>query len=577
MRLLLIQQLRSGCAAALFLLSAAAGASAQPAGPEEKSLPASQTNTLRALLASQQSVLDGIEEQRKKIKAEAVEAAREAARQQLETLEKRRQEIARDLMTVASGIDVLAYDSITAEPEQLTLQEEVGQFLTPLLSDMRELTRKPRAMEALQREREAQRTRQDRAEAAIAEIDLLLADLKSAKKDTDAPLRAYLTDARKQWQGRHDEAASRFQAVQHQLEELQKSGGDFWSQLGIQLKHFVFTRGTSIVLAILAFFTVLFGLRAVYFYILKYLPLRKYERLSFAARLLDVLHQGVSVVLAIIAALTVLYARSDWLLGGLAVLALGALLFVAKSGLTRHMEQVRTVLNLGAVREGERVLIEGVPWKVGRINLFTHLTNPVIGGTGLRIALDELMTMTSRPCAKDESWFPCCQGDWIMLGESSLAQVMVLAPDHVELRLKGEQRRWMALGDFIKAEFTTLGNGFALVTTFGIDYRHQALATQEIPRLMTEDIRAGMLKHLKPEEIEVVRVDFKEAGASSLDFLIIGSFAGSVAGDYFALGRLLQRYAVESCQQHGWSIPFPQMVVHRADGGGAAAAPLASN
>jgi len=556
----------------LLILNVACLAPAQPAAAPVPSAESSHSDTLRALLARQQTVLNGIEEQRKKIKAETVEAAKEAAQQQLEILEKRRQEITRDLMTVASGIDLQAYDSITSAPEQLTLQEEVGQFLTPLLSDMRELSRKPRAMEALQREKEAQRTRLDRAETAMTEIDRLLADIKAAKKDADTQLRSYLTDARKQWQGRHDEATSRFQAVQHQLEELQKSGGDFWSQLGLQLKHFVFTRGTSIALAILAFFTVLFGLRAVYFYILKYLPLRKYEALSFAARLLDVLHQGVSVVLAIIAALTVLYARSDWLLGGLAILALGALLFVAKSGLTRHMEQVRTVLNLGSVREGERVLIEGVPWRVGRINLFTQLTNPIIGGIGLRMSLDELMTMTSRPCAKDESWFPCCQGDWIMLGESALAQVMILAPDHVELRLKGEQRRWMALSDFIKAEFTTLGNGFALVTTFGIDYRHQALATQEIPQLMTEDIHAGMLRHLKPEEIQVVRVDFKEAGASSLDFLVIGSFAGSVAGDYFSLGRLLQRYAVESCQKHGWSIPFPQMVVHRAEGDVAAVA-----
>lgn len=550
--------------AAMLMLLAAPVVPAQPS-PAAESTPATQVDTLRALLASQQTVLKGIEEQRKLIKAETVEAAKETAQQQLELLEKRRQEIARDLMTVAAGMDVLAYDSITSEPVQLTLEEEVGQFLTPLLSDMRELTRKPRAMEALEREQEAQSTRRDRAAAAMVEIDRLLAELKASKQDADTALRTYLTDARKQWQGRHEESFSRLQAVQHQLVELKNAGGDFWSQLGMQLKFFVFTRGTSIVLAILAFFTVLFGLRAVYFYILKYLPLRKYEHLSFAARLLDVLHHGVSATLAIVAALTVLYARGDWLLGGLAILALGALLFVAKSGLMRHMEQVRTVLNLGRIREGERVLIDGVPWKVGAINLFTQLTNPVIGGTGLRVPLDELMGMTSRPCAKDEAWFPCRQGDWIMMGESALAQVMILAPDHVELRMKGEQRRWMALSDFIKAEFTTLGNGFALVTTFGIDYRHQALCTGEIPRLMSEDIRAGMLQHLKPEELEVARVDFKEAGSSSLDFLIIGSFAGSVAGDYFALGRLLQRYAVESCQKHGWSIPFPQMVVHRAD------------
>lgn len=545
------------------LLGGATPAAAQPApapAPVTK-----QADTLRALLAGRAKAIDDIEQLQKKIKAESVAAAREAAQQQIEALEKRRQEIDRDLMTIASGIDSREFDNISTAPEKVSVQEEVGQLLTPLLSDLRELTRKPRAMEALQRDLEIQRTKRDRAAQAIKELERLLTDLKNSKQTTDASLRTYLTSALKQWQGTYEASSTRVQAVEHQLTELKRSGGDFWTELGRQLKNFVLTRGISIALAALAFFVVLFGLRALYFYLLKYLPVRKYEGLSFAARLLDVLHHGVSATLAILVALVVLYARGDWLLGGLAILGLGALLFVAKSGLFRHLEQVRTLLNLGAVREGERVLIDGVPWKVGTINLFTQLTNPVIGGTGLRVPLEELMKMTSRPCAKNEGWFPCRVDDWIMMAGNTLAQVSSLAPDHVELRIKDEQRRWMALSDFIKSDFTTLANGFTLATTFGIDYRHLAAATREIPQQMTRDIREALLQHLREEELRKVHVDFKEAAASSLDFLIIANFTGNVAGDYFPLLRLLQRYAVESCHKHGWSIPFPQLVVHQPD------------
>lgn len=544
--------------------------SAQPAtnpSPDSTSLSA-QVDTLRALLTSQARVVDSLAEQQKKLKAATAEAAKEEARAQLEILEKRRQEIERDMMTIASGIDRVDYDRISATPEKVTVQEEIGQLLTPLLSDLRELTRQPRAIEALKRELEAQATRRDKAQDAITELDRLLAELKARKQGDDSSMRTYLTNARKQWQGNLDAASSRIQAVEHQLDELKKNGGDFWSELGRQLKNFVLTRGVSIALATLAFFTTLFGLRALYFYFLKYLPLRKYEGLSFTVRMLDVLHHGVSATLAILAALIVLYARGDWLLGGLAIVGLGTLLFVAKSGVFRHMEQIRTLLNLGTAREGERVLIDGVPWKVGTINLFTQLTNPVIGGTGLRIPLDDLMAMTSRPCAKDESWFPCRCDEWIRFPDGSLAQVMTLAPDHVELRLFGEQRRWISLSDFIKMDFTAMAKGFTLVTTFGIDYRHQALATREIPQQMTRELHEEMLKHVREEELKTLRVDFKEAGASSLDFLILAAFTGNVAGDYFGLSRLLQRFAVESCQRNGWSIPFPHMVVHQADAAG---------
>ena len=556
-----------GLIGAVWVLGTIHHVSAQPEtnpSPDPASVSA-QADTLRALLSSQSKVVESLAEQQKKLKAATAEAAKEEAQQQLEILEKRRQEIERDMMTIASGIDRVDYDRISATPEKVTVQEEIGQLLTPLLSDLRELTRQPRAIEALKRELEVQGTRRNKAQDAITELDRLIAELKAKKQGDDSAMRSYLTNARKSWQGDLDAASSRVQAVGHQLDELKKNGGDFWTELGHQLKNFVLTRGVSIALATLAFFTTLFGLRALYFYLLKYLPLRKYEGLSFTLRMLDVLHHGVSATLAILAALVVLYARGDWLLGGLAIVGLGTLLFVAKSGVFRHLEQIRTLLNLGTVREGERVLIEGVPWKIGTINLFTQLTNPVIGGTGLRLPLDDLMAMNSRPCAKDESWFPCRRDEWIRFPDGTLAQVMALAPDHVELRLFGEQRRWISLGDFIKMEFTAMANGFTLVTTFGIDYRHQALATREIPQQMTREIHEEMLKHVREEELKTLRVDFKEAGASSLDFLIIASFTGNVAGDYFGLSRLLQRFAVESCQRNNWGIPFPQMVVHQAD------------
>jgi small-conductance mechanosensitive channel len=64
------------------------------------------------------------------------------------------------------------------------------------------------------------------------------------------------------------------------------------------------------------------------------------------------------------------------------------------------------------------------------------------------------------------------------------------------------------------------------------------------------------------ELLDVV-VEFQEAAASSLNFLLLARFAGTQAPNYPALGRLLQRAAVDSCRRHGWSIPFPHLVVQQ--------------
>ncbi|MBC8392157.1 MAG: hypothetical protein H8E17_06300, partial [Deltaproteobacteria bacterium] len=59
-------------------------------------------------------------------------------------------------------------------------------------------------------------------------------------------------------------------------------------------------------------------------------------------------------------------------------------------------------------------------------------------------------------------------------------------------------------------------------------------------------------------------VEFKEAGASSLDLEIIADFSGQIADAYDNLGRALPRIAVEACNKYGWVIPFKQITIHTA-------------
>lgn len=523
--------------------------------------PPSKLDTLRSLLVTRDGLHAELASLEKRLRAETVETAKAELREQMETLANRRQEVERDFASISTGIRTVVSGVKPLEGPPPTLQQEMGQLLAPILSDLRALTAKPRAIQELQEEIRTLQVSREQAERALQAVDALLEEVPQGKGAPSA-LRVALTDTRRQWQGRRDEAVSRAGAAQHQIEELLGSQSGFWSGIGLELRSFVFTRGTNILLALLAFLVVLYGLRALYYTGVRLVPVRRYERLSFSMRVLDVAHQGGSFVLAVVTALLVLYARGDWMLGGLAIVGIGALMITAKSSFSKHMEQLRLLLNLGAVREGERVVIGSVPWRVGKIHIFTNLTNSTLGGPGLRLPLDELMKLTSRPSALDEPWFPCRKRDWVLLSGSTLAQVTELTPEHVEVTYGGGLRRWILCSEFISMDVAVLSNGFVRTTVFGLDYAHLDKATTEIPELLKVELRAALEAHVPEGELHDVMVDFQEAAASSLNFLLVARFSGAQAANYFSLGRLLQRAAVDACRKYGWGIPFPQMVLH---------------
>jgi flagellar biosynthesis regulator FlbT len=525
------------------------------------------TDTLRTLQGSYEIVLEQLVALRKRHAGEKDETVKADLTSQIASLEKRRLEIEADFMQVASGVSENDFVQVTEKTTTPTVQEEFNALIMPLIGDLRELTKRPRAIEDIQQQITAQEARMSQAQAALLQINSVIDEFKADPhpEKENAAIMESLKKGLQIWQSRQDDAANRVKVLRYQLTELRKTGADFWGQLALSARKAVFTRGLNILLALLTFVVVLAALRAIYFYVMKYVPLRQYQRLNFAARLLDVLHQGVSILLAIVAALFVLYIRGDWLLGSLAVLTLVGLILAAKSGLTHYLEQVRMLLNLGSVREGERVFINGVPWKVGRINLYTQLTNPSVGGPGLRLPLEQLMQMTSRLPVKEETWFPCKKNDSILINGTDVAKVLSIGPEYVELDVRGGQHRWIATADFMKLDVASLHNGFSVSTTFGIDYAHQAEATTTIPRQLTGDIEAGLLKLVDRSHLLSVIAEFKNASASSLDYIITARFTGDQAENYGSLSRALQRLAVDSANQHGWSIPFPQLVMHQVE------------
>jgi hypothetical protein len=91
------------------------------------------------------------------------------------------------------------------------------------------------------------------------------------------------------------------------------------------------------------------------------------------------------------------------------------------------------MLNIGSVREGERLLLEGVPWKVENIHVFCSLFNPTLG-MHLRLPIEQIVGMVSRPYAPEEPWFPCKKGDWVVVENTLSATHLSLAGKRQEYR-----------------------------------------------------------------------------------------------------------------------------------------------
>lgn len=279
-------------------------------------------------------------------------------------------------------------------------------------------------------------------------------------------------------------------------------------------------------------------------------------------RLAGVFFSIFTIIASFAAMLFVFNIRNDWLLLGLATLLLIAAAWVTIKMLPSLIEQLWVILNLGAVQERERVLFNGVPFRVERLSFFTDLVNPALDGGEFTLPVRELVGMHSRPAAKDEAWFPSEKGDWVKLSDGNAGLVVAQTPEMVVVELLGGAQVTYQTADYLASNPENLSQGYRVEIEFGIGYRHQNEASTTIINQMRYGISEHFSTLLDPSELVKVDVEFLRAGASSLDYEVEVDIAGGSAHRFEELERELAKCMVELANSHGWEIPFQQLVVH---------------
>lgn len=545
-----------------FLLPLALGlclpAVAQDAPPAVKaSPPASVQSTLDSLDLLQRS----IEERRKTIRnleQQIRDATDEHTRNSLAPeLDRQRQaldEVLRNFQEFALGIDLAAYHG--EAPKPFNLQEELEKLIRPILSELKKATAPSRELEAL-RERSDQMMEQSRvASNAVANVDRLL-----AAKAPD-PLRAELTALRSEWSDRERAAFTQAEGLRLQLEARLSARRSLLESTRSGLQNFFRTRGLNMLLGALAFCTVFFGLRGLYWLYRKLRPLPSDK--SFSTRAIQLAYHIATTLFALLAMLLVFNLAGDWFLLGILILLLLGLAWATINTIPQHVERIKLMLNIGTVREREWLHYDGILWEVESIGFWAYLVNPLLDGGRQRLPVDSLMGQHSRVPGAKEEMFPCRAGDWVTLADGVFGRVGYQTPRMVQVVFPGGSQKVYPTPTFLSLSPANLSTGFRVETVFGIDYRHQAESTTTIPARMQSFLERRLADRVPPQHLRHVSVSLLRAGASSLDYRAVVDFDGAVASDYLRLLAALAELLVEACNEYGWIIPFPQLTVHKA-------------
>ena len=97
------------------------------------------------------------------------------------------------------------------------------------------------------------------------------------------------------------------------------------------------------------------------------------------------MHAGTGLLM-LVAVFVVFYQRGDVLLLGLMILLFVGLALGARQVLPQYVNEAKLLLNIGPMREGERLVWHGLPWRVESINMYTVLRNPELHGRAARAA-----------------------------------------------------------------------------------------------------------------------------------------------------------------------------------------------
>ena len=460
----------------------------------------------------------------------------------------------REFTQLASHLDLQELQ----DPEQaaLQLEQEILELLAPLLDALKEATAGPRELSTL-RERSEQLRERRALVLRARQQSVRTRDALPAGSPARAEAQRVLDE---RWDPMLADLGRELLVVNANLQRREQDQVPLLDRTSDGVQSFLQSSGLNVVLCVATFLLVYFSLRW-----LSDRALRRKRARGFSVRLTEVLMRVVAVMAAVAATLAVLYARGDWLLLPIGVIFLVGAGWVIVKAAPVFFEQIRLILNVGPVREGERLLVDGLPYRVEALQFYSKLVNPELSGGLLRMPVKDLVGMRSRPLGHDEPWFPCKEGEVVALTDGTVGVVQLQTPEVVVVVERKDAPRSYPTVAFLSMNPRNLSHGFEVVVTFQVDYAQLPHATDAVPTALAGAVQTGLERDPQLAAPRSVQVEIEAAGDSALEYAVIVGFDGAAAAQFHELHRRVQTLLVAACVERGYGVPLPQLRLHRAD------------
>ena len=451
---------------------------------------------------------------------------------------------------VTGGVDLENFQEM---PDQsFDWQSDLIEIIQPIFQSLRDLTEQPRAMERIRKTIEFYQQNLVEINDSIQKIQEW-----QSEQIVDLSARQQIKAIEESWLLRKSEAQRNLELFQLQLSNLQIRQESIWSSVWTAFGAFLTGRGLNLMLGVLATMAVWFGMRSVLRFMVPKEGVDEFQTRSQYSRVLFYTYRILMMMASTAVFLIVLYVTGDWLLLGLALLILAGIAIGLKKHLPQFLAEAKLLLNLGAVREGEMVTYEGVPWMVKSINIYSHLVNPVLEGGELRMPLREMSQLISQPIADDEPWFPSNLHDYILLPDGSFGQVVIQTPEFVQIKSR-EMIRTYLVSDYLNLAVKNLSMGsFACVGNFGLSLEHQEICLDTVPKAFELAIKSNFERNEMQSSLEELRVEMSSIQSASIQYFLYVRLESGAAEHYWKIQRMMQQACVATCNREGWKIENP--------------------
>ena len=531
------------------LLTLSVVADPKPDTPKEPTA----LETLSSLIAQKKVIDADISTLNIELKRASSDSEKEQLKINLDSKGDEAQKINRSIENLAANTDLSSLRAV--KDEEFNFEKELFSLIEPTLKEMRHLTYDVRAKAELR----------DRIAFVNKRIPVVKTALKNIRQlngaSKDRHLNIHIDKLKNRWTKQLIGYETELSSATLQLEKFELDEKAREENEPSFFKTFFEKRGWVLLKALGAILVVLLIANLIHRMLTNSIKGYQKANRSVRLRLIDLIHRSVTIIFMILAPMFVFYLSEDWVLFTLSIMILIGAAWSLREAIPKYWEQIEIFLNIGSVREGERILMDGLPWEVKNINIFSTLHNPRANLTK-RVKLGDLAGLNSRPADKSEPWFPCQKGDWVILSDGVRGKVIGISLELVELIQRGGARCTYTLSNFLSASPQNLSLNFRIKERLGISYNNQKMVTKKAPEKLKEYLRDRLRQDGYHEILLNLNVEFEKANDSSLDLVVIADFKGDAADIYNRLRRAIQGYCVDASSEFDWEIPFPQVTFH---------------